>query len=61
MLVQVGMVKKMYITLIPAGNAMWQGYPMQDCIGMKTANNLMQPGWSASQVDVLAEDWGIVK
>lgn len=45
----------------PSGNAMWQGYPMQDCIGMKTANNLMQPGWLASQADVLAEDWEIVK
>lgn len=52
--------KGMYITLIPAGNAMFQGYPMQDCLGMKTANDLMQPGWLASQNDMLSEDWGIV-
>lgn len=52
--------KEMYITLIPAGNAMFQGYPIQDCVGMKTANNLMQPGWLPSQVDMLAEDWEIV-
>ncbi|MFJ8516158.1 DUF2829 domain-containing protein [Lysinibacillus xylanilyticus] len=53
--------KEMYITLIPAGNAMFQGYPMQDCVGMKTANNLMQPGWLPSQADMLAEDWVIVE
>ena len=53
--------KSMYITLIPAGNAMHQGYNMQDCIGMKTANNVMQPGWLASQPDMLSEDWEIVE
>ncbi len=34
--------KGMYITLIPAGNA-------------------MQPGWLASQSDMLAEDWTVVE
>lgn len=53
--------KGMYITLIPAGNARHQGFDMQDCIGMKTVNNLMQPGWLASQPDMLAEDWMIVE
>lgn len=53
--------KGMYLTLIPAGNAMWQSYDMQDCIGMKTADNKMQPGWLPSQVDMLAEDWEVVK
>lgn len=53
--------KGMYLTLIPAGNAMWQGYPMQDCIGMKTADHKMQPGWLASQTDMLAEDWEVVE
>ncbi len=33
---------------------------MQDCIGMKTAQGTMQPGWLASQPDMLAEDWVIV-
>lgn len=53
--------KEMYITLIPAGNAMYQGYDMQNCIGMKTADNKMQPGWVPSQADMLAEDWIVVK
>lgn len=34
---------------------------MQDCIGMKTADNKMQPGWLASQIDILSEDWMEVK
>jgi len=53
--------KGMHITLIPAGNAMFQNYDMQDCIGMKTADNKMQPGWLASQSDLLAEDWCVVE
>ncbi len=53
--------KGMWLKLIPAGNAMYCGYDMQDCIGMKTANNVMQPGWLASQTDILAEDWVIVE
>ncbi|WP_036120791.1 DUF2829 domain-containing protein [Lysinibacillus sphaericus] len=53
--------KGMYITLIKAGNAMHQGYDMQDCLAMKTANNLMQPGWLASQNDMLSEDWEVVE
>jgi len=46
-----------YITMIYAGNAEYQGYDMQDCIAMKTADDKMQPGWLASQNDMLAEDW----
>ena len=53
--------KGLYITLIPAGNAMHQGYDMQDCLGMKTVKNEMQPGWLASQTDLLANDWSVVK
>lgn len=52
--------KGMWIVNIPAGNAMYKGYPMQDCYGMKTADNKMQPGWLASQNDMRAEDWVIV-
>jgi hypothetical protein len=29
-------------------------------IDMFTADQTMQPGWVASQADMLAEDWGIV-
>lgn len=53
--------KGMYVTLIPAGNAMFQHYPMQDCVGMKTADCKMQPGWVPSQADILAEDWQLIE
>lgn len=57
--------KGMWLILIEPGNAMFtkggSAYPMQPCIGMKTASCDMQPGWLASQTDVLAEDWQIVE
>jgi hypothetical protein len=53
--------KGMWLVLIRAGNAMHTSsggrFDMQDCIGMKTAQNNMQPGWLASQADMLADDW----
>lgn len=49
--------KGMYITLIRAGNAMHQGHDMQDCLALKTVRGTMQPGWLASQEDMLANDW----
>ncbi len=49
--------KGMWLCYIHPGNAMHLGYDMQPCIGMKTANNQMQPGWLASQADMLAKDW----
>ena len=51
----------MWLCMIPHTNNMWKGFPMQDCIGMKTADDKMQPGWIASQADMLAEDWTIVE
>lgn len=53
--------KCMWLCLIPHTNKTWEGYPIQDCIGMKTADDKMQPGWLASQADILAEDWEIVE
>jgi len=53
--------KGMFLVIIRAGNAMFLGFDMQDCIGMKTAQGKMQPGWLASQNDMLAEDWQIFK
>ena len=59
--------KGMWLTYIDPGNAMYtnigkgDAYPMQPCIGMKTTDNTMQPGWLASQTDLLAEDWVIVE
>ncbi len=58
--------KSMWLTLIHPGNAIYTklgsngSYPMQPCIGMKTADNNMQPGWLASQADMLADDWFVV-
>lgn len=53
--------KGMWLVLINPGNAMHVsdagGFDMQPCIGMKTATGQMQPGWLASQADLLANDW----
>ena len=59
--------KGMWLALIHPGNATFTkggvSLDMQECIGMKTASPLghMQPGWLASQADILAEDWEIVE
>ncbi len=53
--------KGMWLVLIHPGNACHKSsagcFDMQPCIGMKTAQGNMQPGWLASQNDMLAEDW----
>lgn len=49
-----------YVTLIPSGNAMFQGYNMQNCLGLKTVRHEMQPGWVPSQGDLFAEDWVVI-
>lgn len=53
--------KGMWLCNIHPGNAMHKGFYMQPCIGMKTADGKMQPGWLASQADMLAEDWVVVE
>lgn len=57
--------KGMWIVLIHPGNAMHTstagGFRMQPCIGMKTAESTMQPGWLASQADLLSDDWEVVE
>ena len=53
--------KDMWLALVPAGNAMFRGLPMSDCVGMRTAGGDMQPGWLASQPDMLSEDWMILE
>lgn len=58
--------KGMWLALIHPGNAVFKKYGcdlnMQPCIGMRTAapNGEMQPGWLASQADMLAEDWEVL-
>lgn len=53
--------KGMWLVLIHPGNAMHTStagaFDMQPCIGMKTADGKMQPGWLASQADMLSDDW----
>ena len=53
--------KGMWLCYIKPGNAMCNGFDMQPCIGMKTVDSKMQPGWVPSQQDMLALDWVIVK
>jgi hypothetical protein len=57
--------KGMWLVLIDPGNAMHTSaagsFDMQPCIGMKTAQGVMQPGWLASQNDLLANDWSVVE
>jgi hypothetical protein len=56
--------KGMWLVIIQLGNAMHTSatgiFDMLPCIGMKTADDKMCPGWLASQTDMLAEDWQIV-
>ena len=53
--------KGMWLVLLRAGVAIPADFgdsiAMRDCIGMKTADGAMQPGWLASQADMLADDW----
>jgi len=45
---------------IPYGRAGLDYVTIDAHIDMYTAQGTMQPGWLASQADLLAEDWGIV-
>jgi acyl CoA:acetate/3-ketoacid CoA transferase alpha subunit len=55
--------KGMYLFLSPKEwidaieKVKWTDYTVQPFICMKTAQNTIQPGWLASQADMLAEDW----
>lgn len=52
--------KGMWIVLLEFGPETAFGYPLQPCIAMKTADHLLQPGWLASQADLLAGDWQVL-
>ena len=39
----------------------WSDYKVDDFIVLATAQKTFQPGWTASQTDILAEDWVIFK
>ena len=54
--------KDQWLVMLFAGNLplAYQEFDVVPCIGMKTVHNKMQPGWLASQADMLARDWEIV-
>lgn len=56
--------KGMWLVLILPGSPMHTflvgSSDMQPCIGMKTAPGTMQPGWLASQADMLSDDWEVL-
>lgn len=57
--------KNMWLVLIHPGNATHTcketriSFDMQPCIGLTKWPNI-QPGWTCSQADMLAEDWYVV-
>lgn len=55
--VPAGMVNERTRRFIPAGVDL----PSQPYIVMWTAQGLWQPGWNASQADLLADDWMVVE
>lgn len=52
--------KGMYLVLMKSDGMEVDGFPLKDCIAMKTQSDEMQPGWLASQADMLATDWFIL-
>lgn len=54
--------KGMFLYLIEYGYGEYEHEPtITSSIAMKTAQNTIVIGWLASQTDMLAEDWEIVK
>lgn len=43
------------------GTLRFSGRKYEPCIVMHTAQGTFQPGWLASQADILAEDWELTK
>ena len=53
--------KNMYIFITHAATYFVDTLPNEPYISMKTAQGRIQPGWLASQADMLAEDWQILR
>lgn len=53
--------KGMWVVLMPGAPGREWSWGVEGetapCLGMKTATGVLQPGWLASQADMLAEDW----
>lgn len=43
------------------GRSSFLDAPFEPCIVMRTAQGRLQPGWLASQSDILATDWELVR
>ncbi len=57
--------KHMWIALIPGEGPLPSPIDKKErfvdpCIAMRTAQNTLQPGWLASQADMLSEDWQVL-
>lgn len=55
--------KGMWIVLLRPGHELpvaFLGYNADPCLAMRTAGGTVQPGWLASQADMLAEDWEVI-
>lgn len=52
--------KGMWIALIGFNGEQFNGYDIEPCLAMKTAGDKLQPGWIASQPDMLATDWEVL-
>lgn len=52
--------KGMWLILLQPSVSHSHGYAVKPCIGMKTATGRMQPGWLASQDDLLSDDWEVL-
>ena len=55
--------KKMWVTILKADvfERAFGYTDYEDCIVMRTATGRYQPGWLASQPDLLAEDWELAE
>lgn len=51
--------KNQYVTILRMSYYGETTSPMQDCLGIRNAQGLMQPGWVPSQGDIFANDWEI--
>ena len=51
--------KNMYVFL-DEGGTVGAGRAYAPCLVMYTAHGVCQPGWLASQADMLADDWSVV-
>lgn len=52
--------KDQYVFLLRADGRVALGMRVLDCLAVRTVDGCIQPGWVASQVEMLAHDWEVV-